>query len=99
MKHMRLVAVAVAFLGVAGSVAAQTRRPMTLVDVADLPRALDPAISPDGRFVSYMLQRPDWTNGRLIPHIWRQATAGGAPEQLTFGDAGEVNARWAPDGK
>ena len=78
---------------------AQTRRPMTLVDLANLPRALDPQLSPDGRFVSYMLQRPDWTTGRLVPHIWRQATSGGEPEQLTFGDGGEALARWSPDGR
>jgi dipeptidyl aminopeptidase/acylaminoacyl peptidase len=99
MKLLRSLAVALAILGAASPLIGQTRRPMTLVDVADLPRALDPALSPDGRFVSYMLQRPDWTAGRLVPHIWRQATAGGAPEQLTFGDTGEASARWSPDGK
>jgi dipeptidyl aminopeptidase/acylaminoacyl peptidase len=78
---------------------AQPRRPMTLVDIADLPRALDPQLSPDGRFVTYMLQRADWSVSRLIPHIWRQSTGGGAPEQLTFGDSGEALARWAPDGR
>lgn len=100
MKQVRSVALAVAVAAAAvPSSHAQTRRPMTLVDVAALPRALDPALSPDGRFVTYMLQRPDWASGRLVPHIWRQPTAGGSPEQLTFGDAGEANARWAPDGK
>jgi dipeptidyl aminopeptidase/acylaminoacyl peptidase len=99
MTTLRYFAGALLIAGVAASAIAQPRRPMTLVDVADLPRALDPAISPDGRFVTYMLQRPDWASGRLVPHIWRQATLGGAPDQLTFGDIGEVNARWAPDGQ
>ena len=83
----------------ASSARAQARRPMTLVDLANLPRALDPQLSPDGRFVSYMLQRPDWPTARLVPHIWRQSTGGGEPEQLTFSDGGEALARWAPDGR
>ena len=94
----RLAAAAVLTLAGTSAVPAQARRPMTLVDVANLPRALDPQLSPDGRFVSYMLQRPDWSAGRLVPHIWRQATSGGEPEQLTFGD-GEALARWSPDGR
>ncbi|HEX3701886.1 MAG TPA: S9 family peptidase [Vicinamibacterales bacterium] len=99
MNGQRRLAVAVAaLLWTALPARAQTRRPMTLVDVADLPRALDPQLAPDGRFVTYMLQRPDWSTGRLVPHIWRQATAGGPPEQLTFG-TGEALARWAPDGR
>jgi dipeptidyl aminopeptidase/acylaminoacyl peptidase len=100
MNGQRRLAVAIAALAwTALPARAQMRRPMTLVDVADLPRALDPQLAPDGRFVTYMLQRPDWSAGRLVPHIWRQATAGGAPEQLTFGPAGEALARWAPDGR
>ena len=68
MKQVRSVALAAAIAAAAvPSVHAQTPRPMTLVDVAALPRALDPAISPDGRFVSYMLQRPSWATGRKIP--------------------------------
>ena len=69
----------------ASAAVAQTRRPMTLVDVANLPRALDPAISPDGRWVTYMLQAPDWTTGRYVAHIWKQPTAGGAPTRVTSG--------------
>jgi dipeptidyl aminopeptidase/acylaminoacyl peptidase len=103
MKQLRYIIVATAIAAAiaaaaAGPAHAQGRRPMTLVDLAELPRALDPQISPDGRFVTYMLQRPDWSVSRLVPHIWRQDTGGGAPEQLTFGDSGEANARWAPDG-
>ncbi len=100
MKLSGRLGIAIAFLlSCVSSAAAEPRRPMTLIDVADLPRALDPQLSPDGRFVSYMLQRPDWSTGRLVPHIWRQNTTGGEPEQLTFGDGAEALARWAPDGR
>jgi dipeptidyl aminopeptidase/acylaminoacyl peptidase len=71
---------------------------MTLVDVASLPRALDPAMSPDGRFVSYMLQAPDWATSLYVPHIWKQPVDGGAPAQVTSG-AAAYTARWSPDSK
>src|SRR5262245_13240317 len=76
-----------------------TGRPLSLVSLAEIPRIQDVQLSPDGRFVSYMLARADWKANRLITHIWKQATDGGAPVQLTQTDAGESLARWAPDGR
>lgn len=77
----------------------QSKAELMLVTLAEIPRLLDPQLSPDGRFVSYMLMRADWKANRQVGHIWRQAVAGGAPVQLTRGDAGEGTARWSPDGQ
>ena len=77
---------------------AAARRPMSIVDLAQLPRVLDPQLSPDGRSLLYMLTRADWKANRPVPHIWKQAIAGGPPTQLTNGDFGEQIARWSPDG-
>jgi dipeptidyl aminopeptidase/acylaminoacyl peptidase len=73
---------------------------MSLVQLAELPRLLDPQLSPNGQSVAYMLGTADWTAGRLTYHLWRQATQGGAPVALTRGGAGEApgNTRWSPDG-
>jgi len=79
--------------------AAQQKRPMTLIDLMEVPRVLDPQLAPDGRSIVYQLNRADWKAGRRIGHLWRQAIAGGDPVQLTFGDSGETTPRWAPDGK
>jgi dipeptidyl aminopeptidase/acylaminoacyl peptidase len=78
---------------------AQSRRPMSLVDLAEVPRILDVQLSPDGAFVLYTLTRPDWKLNRAVGHLWKQPVAGGAPTQLTYGDAGEQLGRWAPDGR
>lgn len=93
------LAVLIALSGPA-SVHAQTRRPMSLAGLLSIPRISDVQLSPDGRFVTYMLSRADWKVDQLVPHIWRQAVSGGAPVQLTNGSGnGERFARWSPDGR
>lgn len=79
----------------------QTRRPMTLVDLAELPRLIFPQLSPDGRSLAYLQSRADWKAGRPVWHLWRQTVGGGPPAQLTFTDRGDIpiQPRWSPDGK
>jgi dipeptidyl aminopeptidase/acylaminoacyl peptidase len=78
---------------------AEPLRKMTLVDLAELPRVVDPTLSPNGRFVTYMLSHADWNAGRWVYHLWRQDTRGGPPVQLTSDGNGETpgTSRWAPD--
>ena len=73
---------------------------ITLVQLAEVSRLLEPQLSPDGRSVAYMLGTADWTLNRLSYHLWRQDTNGGAPVALTSGAPGEApgNTRWSPDG-
>ena len=79
---------------------AQTRRPMTLRDIAELHRVVDPQLSPDGTAVLYMRSHADWTADRPVWHLWRQ-DVGGPATQLTFSERGEVpgGTRWSPDGR
>src|SRR3954471_2203058 len=91
------IALAIVMLTAAGR--AQTRRPMTLIDIAELPRLFGPQLSPDGRTVVYMLSAADWKTSRLAFQLWRQNVSGGAPVQLTFGDGNIPVVRWSPDGK
>jgi len=78
-----------------------TPRAMTLVDIAELPRALDPQLSPDCRVVLSALSHADWKPGRPVWQLWRQAIDGGAPTPLTFSATGIIpgSTRWSPDGK
>ncbi len=111
MTRLRPCAVFAAWLGIIiliytplGGVAisagsGQARRPMSLVDVVQVPRILDVQLAPDGRSVTYMLSRADWKANRQIPHIWKQEIGSGAPMQMTFGDGAEAGARWSPDGR
>jgi dipeptidyl aminopeptidase/acylaminoacyl peptidase len=93
-----VVLLSIFYAGIPGR--AQTRRPMTLLDIAGLPRILGPQLSPDGRALAYMLTSTDWKAGRLIVHLWRQDVGGGAPVQLTFSEGGDTPVvRWSPDGR
>ncbi|HKB09959.1 MAG TPA: S9 family peptidase [Vicinamibacterales bacterium] len=77
----------------------QSPRPMSIVDLLDVPRVTDPQLSPDGRDVVYVRADADWKAGRKISHIWRARVAGGEATQLTSGTDGENGPRWSPDGK
>jgi dipeptidyl aminopeptidase/acylaminoacyl peptidase len=96
----RSTASALAFACGIGALSAQQPQPMSLVQLAELPRLIDPQLSPDGKTVAYMLATADWTAGRQAFHLWRQNTAGGAPVALTPGSMGDVpgSTRWSPDG-
>jgi dipeptidyl aminopeptidase/acylaminoacyl peptidase len=78
---------------------AQVARPMSIVDLASLPRLLDPQLSPDARIVAYMLTRPDWQANRAVGQIWLQPVGGGPATQLTDREGGATSARWSPDGR
>ena len=78
----------------------QSRKPMTLIDEAQLQRIIGPQLSPDGRTLAYMLTFTDWKQRNLVYRLWRQDVAGGAPVQLTFTETGDTPViRWSPDGK
>ena len=93
------LAAAIVLLGAAAGVHTQAPRPMSIVDLLDLPRLGDPQVSPDGHQVIYTRADADWKVGRRVSHIWRAPLAGGAPVQLTSGSDGENGPRWSPDGK
>src|SRR4051794_24545734 len=97
-----LAAAAVLSTGLrATSAPAKGGRPMSLLDIAELSRAADPQLSPDGRYVVYALSHADWKVGRALWQLWRQEVGGGAPLQLTFTPTGMIpgSTRWSPDGK
>ena len=97
---MRLLtlALAAAYVVAASSVAA-VARPALPEDLARLQYVGDPAISPDGTQVAYVVRIVDVTKNAYRSAIWLAAVSGtNAPRQLTRGDddSGPV---WAPDGR
>jgi dipeptidyl aminopeptidase/acylaminoacyl peptidase len=78
---------------------AQGPRPMTLVDMIDVPQIADPQISADGRQILYLRSDANWKADRRIGHIWRVNSDGTGLVQMTSGADGESSPRWSPDGK
>jgi len=87
---------------IATSAAAQTRRPATFDDVLNIKGIQGVTISPDGRTVIYSIRQ--WADEQdkkeSRTHIWRVATDGNSPaRQITFGEKGDSQAQFSPDGK
>ncbi|MBI2537347.1 MAG: PD40 domain-containing protein, partial [Gemmatimonadetes bacterium] len=78
--------------------AAQTPRPMGIVDMINIPSLGDPRLSPDARQLLYTLSTADWKANRRVSHIWRVNVDGSGTVQLTSGVRGESSPRWSPDG-
>lgn len=100
MRTRIMTAAAVLAAAVALPAAAQpARRPMTLVDLLNVPQLSDPQISPDGTRILYVLAEADWKANKRIPHVWRVNADGSGSVQLTVGEEGETAPSWSPDGR
>jgi dipeptidyl aminopeptidase/acylaminoacyl peptidase len=103
MKHLRdwigLSGVVVLALICASPSLGQGKRPMTLVDLLEVPSLSDPQLSPDGQQLVYVLAEADWEANKRITHIWRVNADGTDLVQLTNGVDGEDDPRWSPDGR
>ena len=81
----------------AGDAAASPRRAARLDDVYALELPGQPAISPDGTRVIYVLRTADAEADVERSSLWQVPTAGGDPVRLTRGPADTAPA-WSPDG-
>jgi dipeptidyl aminopeptidase/acylaminoacyl peptidase len=88
-------------LGVASTGFAQTKRPMTFMDVQLMNQAGSAAISPNRQRVLYTLSVPDWKEARRTTDVWLVSATQGASSarQLTFTkDKNETSPTWSADG-
>ena len=79
--------------------AAKTPRPMTPDDVIGMKGVSDAQISPDGKWVAYVVSTADFKENRYDADLWLVATAGGAPLRLTTSTKTDNSPRWSPDGR
>ncbi len=74
-------------------------RPMTLLDLMNVPQVVDPHVSPDGKQIVFVQSQANWKANRRIEHIWRVNSDGSGLTQMTAGTDGENTPLWSPDGK
>ncbi|PYV20130.1 MAG: hypothetical protein DMG07_00010 [Acidobacteria bacterium] len=100
MKSTRRAALSLlACVAAALAAGAAAKRPMTLVDMLEVPQISDPQLSPDGRQVAFVESRADWKANNRVSHIWRVNLDGSGLVRMTNGPRGESSPRWSPDGR
>ena len=96
---LRLAALSLVGLAAAAPFApAQQKRPMTIVELVEVPRVGSPRLSPDGTELLYTRTDADWKENGRTTHIRRIGTDGTGDLRLTNGERGESSPRWSPDG-
>jgi dipeptidyl aminopeptidase/acylaminoacyl peptidase len=80
-------------------VAQTARHPMKLDDLTRFRNVSDPQVSPDGKFVAYVVGTVDVKEDKSSSHIWMTGIDGSNDRQITFSNESEGSPRWSPDGK
>ncbi|HZS47702.1 MAG TPA: S9 family peptidase [Blastocatellia bacterium] len=76
-----------------------SKRPMTFEDILELKNVSDAQISPDGKWVAYVVTSVDMKEDTTDADIWLVSTSGGEPIRLTTNKKNDNQPRWSPDGK
>jgi dipeptidyl aminopeptidase/acylaminoacyl peptidase len=95
----RACVVTLAALISAGFAAAQSKRPINFADLIEIKRISDPEVSPDAKWIAFVMAHVDFTANKLVDHIWLVPANGGEPKELTSGEGPDTTPRWSPDGK
>ncbi|MET0648565.1 MAG: S9 family peptidase [Pyrinomonadaceae bacterium] len=79
---------------------AQAPRGVTAEDYYSFEFLSDPRLSPDGRWVAYVVTNVDQRQNRRLSQIWLAATDGSrTPRQFTTSPQSSTSPRWSPDGR
>ncbi len=100
MRHSRSLALSIlsALLALGAAWPARAQRPLTFEDLIAFGRVSDPQVSPDGRWVAYVVDDYDKvTNGRRS-FLWLASLETGENYQLTRSDKRDKAPPWAPAG-
>src|SRR3569833_442569 len=78
-----------------------TGQPFTVEDLLHLSRLSDPQVSPDARYVAYVLRESDMDANKFRSDIWLLdlAQKNAQPQRLTTDPANDSSPRWAPDSR
>ncbi|MEK7830946.1 MAG: hypothetical protein AAB401_07665, partial [Acidobacteriota bacterium] len=85
----------VAITAISLVVAGQTKRPITFDDLISMKRVADAQISPDGKWVAYVVNAIDKQANRGKRSIWVAPTAGGEARQLITSSRNDDTPRWS----
>jgi dipeptidyl aminopeptidase/acylaminoacyl peptidase len=97
------VRIALAFIVCIGTVgssqSATAKRPLRIGDMYRLKNVIDPQISPEGKWVAYVVSTTDSAKDKTDSDIWMTSWDGAQTIQVTSSPDGESSPRWSPDGR
>jgi dipeptidyl aminopeptidase/acylaminoacyl peptidase len=101
MKTLRrsLVALFVIAVSAFPALAAGTPRPLTPLDLLELPDLGEHAVSPDGQWLVYAKSLLNWKEGKRYTDLFLVRTDGADHRQVTFTEKDERRLAWARDSK
>jgi dipeptidyl aminopeptidase/acylaminoacyl peptidase len=103
MTRVRCALLTVVALVCAGAVPSGAQAPavprFTVEEMLKLRRVSDPQLSPDGRYVAYVVTDVSLEKNSRVNHLWLVPVAGGEPTALVHDDKSDTSPRWSPDGK
>jgi dipeptidyl aminopeptidase/acylaminoacyl peptidase len=73
--------------------------PFSVHDMLAMDRISDPQVSPDGTWIVFGRRTTDLEANKDRTDLWLVGTDGEGLRRLTSHEAGDSNARWAPDGR
>ena len=73
--------------------------PFSVQDMLAMDRISDPQVSPDGRWIVFVLRKTDLEANLGRTDLWLAGTDGTGLRRLTSHLSKDFNPRWAPDGK
>ncbi len=85
-----------ALAGAARPAAAQVP---TIDESLEMRSAANPRISPDGRWVAYVVSRTNWDDNAFERDIWIASTTDGERYRLTSAKKSSSSPAWSPDGR
>ncbi|HKP87028.1 MAG TPA: S9 family peptidase [Blastocatellia bacterium] len=78
---------------------AQQKRAMNFDDILALRQVTDAQVSPDGKWVAYVVTSTDLKENATDADVWLVPTSGGEAVRLTASKKNDNQPRWSPDGK
>jgi dipeptidyl aminopeptidase/acylaminoacyl peptidase len=99
MERSVILVVVLLHLTAPAAVYAEGKRPMTIDDLFRFKRVSDPQISPDGKFVVYVVGTVDLSANSTSSTLWLASTDKSEPRQLTNTTKKDRHPRWSPGGK
>ncbi|HMA25139.1 MAG TPA: hypothetical protein VKP00_14120, partial [Gemmatimonadaceae bacterium] len=100
MRSVRIASILIACAAaVASSQSSTAKRPLRIGDMYRLKNVGDPQISPEGKWVAYVVSATDSAKDKSDSDIWMTSWDGAQTIQVTSSPDGESAPRWSPDGR